>query len=46
MMAVVNGKERTEKEWTVLLAKHGFKVLRFVPTIPESGSHVIEAEKV
>jgi len=46
MMTIVDGKERTAKEWTELLAKHGFKVLRFVCTIRETDSHVIEAERV
>jgi len=46
MMVILDGKERTAKEWTALLAKHGFKVLQFVRTIPGNDFHLIEAVRL
>jgi len=45
-MIMLDGKERTGKEWTALLAKHGFKVLQFVRTISGDDFHLIEAVRL
>jgi hypothetical protein len=40
MLTMTGGRERTEKEWTELLGKAGFKIDRIIPT--ESFLSIIE----
>jgi len=45
-MVVCGGKERTEKEWTELLAQHGFKATKFIRTSQTSDFHLIESVRL
>ena len=44
MLVMTGGRERTEKEWTDLLNKGGFRIERIIPT--DSFLSIIEASAV
>ncbi len=43
MMAFNAGMERTERQWTELLDKAGFEVVKFWPPVQEDADGIVEA---